>query len=326
MTSEDDARSSPIKFFFPLVSAQPANAIGVIGGQASFTAAFTSTNPAIVTFLWQIQTDGATWTNLVETAGVYEGVATLTLTVKAIDNFLATRTSLNFRCRALFANAVPSFTNPAALSIPIHTDFPTDVGISARAQLVGGTLSIGYNPGPQVFGFAGPYTYQWTYVSGENSWTPGVTTNRSFGVFNFNVQPGWTVAFWKCTITNGTDTVATDPLPFVTYGAAPPGATTLLTNSTTPLSSANGAALSATTFDQVFFAPWTVGLQTNLRFPTAAVVTIDSPNAEVSSFTLPGSASQPGGTGVFVYVGLTMQVVSSPTDYWQPIGTTLWQK
>ncbi len=326
MTFADEARSSPIKFFFPIPSLQPVSAVGVIGGQAIFTAAFTSTNPALVTFLWQIQNDGATWRDLVETAGYYEGVATTTLTVKAIDNFLATRTSCNFRCRALFANAVPSFTNAAALSIPIHTDFRIEIGSQLRAQFVGGTVSLGYNPGVVVTGFAGPYTYLWTYVSGDNTWTPGGTTTASLGFFNFNVQPGWAVSYWKCTITSGLNSVVTDPIPFAIFGKAIGGGTTFLSDTTSPLVSDNGAQLDATILGRTYFAPWTIALQSNLRCLGVANAAAVTPAAASTTFTLAGSASLGGGTGVLVYAGVTMQVIATGTDYWETLGITEWLK
>ncbi len=224
MISADEARSSPIKFYFPTVNTQPANAVGVIGGQVSFTAVFSSTNPALVTFQWQIQTDGATWGNLVETMGFYEGVTTATLTVKALDNFLATRPTCNFRCRALFANAVPSFSASASLTIPIHTNWSPQAGASGHAARSDPAdpwrVTTAAVAAPAIFGMSGPFTYVWTQIGNWDLLGLGtlagsnLTTASPFFTYTFfgNPSGGITSSAWKCTISNGTHSVTTDAI------------------------------------------------------------------------------------------------------------------
>lgn len=325
MIVEDDARSSPIKFFFPIILSQPGNAVGVIGGQAVFTVVFSSTNPAVVTFLWQCSIDsGTTWSDLVETAGYYEGVATQTLTVKAIDNYLATRAGVQFRCRALFANAVPSYSTGATLTVPIHTDFRLD-NAPAGAELVGSADSAQFFPAPVVTGFAGPFTYLWTLVDGDPSIAPSDPTSGTPFFIGGPLVAGWTVARWKCTITNGGNSVFTDPVVVAMYGVNIGGATFVIKSDTNPTTSSNGAQLA---FPDPGFStlvpPWNIAFQENLRSLAPPVASIATPNANATTFSLSGS--QKGGTAILFYVACIGRSINFPTQYAVNYGAVSWLK
>src|SRR5258708_31758612 len=118
--TNDDDQQSPIGHILVLVQSDPSNATGVIGGQATFTASFLSSDAGLLTYQWQIQTDGSTWEDLPENPGFYEGIGLTMLTVKAIDNFLATRITCKFRLRATYALTFSAVSAAATLSIPIY--------------------------------------------------------------------------------------------------------------------------------------------------------------------------------------------------------------
>ncbi len=95
----DDDSESAEKYLTVVVTAQPANAVGVIGGQVQFTASYAAVIPAQISVVWQLRTGSTSpeWRDLVETTNYYEGVATTTLTVKNLDNFMASWTARQFR-------------------------------------------------------------------------------------------------------------------------------------------------------------------------------------------------------------------------------------
>lgn len=315
MTCEDDARSSPIKFFFPIVTSQPANAVGVIGGQAVFSVVFSSTNPAIVTFQWQIQTDGLTWGDLVETTGSYEGVTTQTLTVKSIDNFLASLTSRNFRCRALYANAVPSYSNVASLSIPIHTDWSPGVAALYWNRVDHNFLPT--IPAPVVTGMAGPLTYHWDLVPGGTIASICLAPTNAVGSIFLLINPplGISYSLWQCTITNGTDTVRTDNLFVFFIGVAAPSNGGDAPQAA-PLISVDGAAINTITG---FVAPWARALQIEYRGNPRPAVTIDSPNAQATTFSLNSSRTPGVAVALVAWCGNTAAGLNSAA-----MATTAW--
>jgi hypothetical protein len=315
MTTVDDARNSPLKFFTLVVTSQPANATGVIGGQVSFSATFLTNNPTLVTYNWQIQTDGSTWGDLVETAGYYEGVTTTTLTVKAIDNYLATRTTRNFRLRALFSGSVPTFTNAGALTVPIHTNFTPSYSANGLG-LTG--FTTGMSPAaPAVTGFSGPFTYSWVQLGGSafvcgNPVAP--MPPFTFGPAASNIVYE---SIWQCTITNGVQSVTTDPLYFYAVFIDPPtGSSTF--EDTTPAISADGALL----FDFAKSGPWAISFQHSIRRTgIVAAVTPDTPNAKQSTFSLNG-LDIPGTCVAAIATAPVVGVVPFPNSY--ALGCTAW--
>lgn len=228
---DDDAQESPLKFFKLVVSLQPSNAVGIIGGGASFTCAFITNVPAtFTTYQWQIRTDAVTWANLEEAPGYYTGVTTTTLNVLAIDNFLATRTSLDFRCVATnYAGPLP--TNSATLTVPIHTTWQPQalaIGVSdtggAAASIVCPALSA-----PVVIGFAGPYTYNWQLAGLSAFNCVDNTLAAPTWTFDSAGAPGMFASIWVCVISNGVATVITDPYFIFSFFATAPIAAALTT-------------------------------------------------------------------------------------------------
>lgn len=312
----DDDTESAVKYLTAVVTSQPADAVGVIGGQVQFTFNYSAVIASPFVLLWQIQTDGSTWSDLVETAGYYEGVATTTLTVKAIDNYLALRTSLNFRCKLVFAGAVVTFTGTAALSIPIHTNWRGYYGAAASA-VTGAACALQINPPvPTVTGFAGPYTYSWTRVGGSATFTCTTPTlpNASFAIAA--TAAGLQYSIWTCTITSGLNSVTTDPLYLFAFGLTAPALTA--NQNTVPDVSQVGGQLTAF---GTFVAPWAVALQVNGRQIGTPAISITTPNASSTTFTR--NAAQPGGTYIlaFPYCAVTQTLDNAVS-----LGNTVWEQ
>lgn len=250
--ADDDGHDSPLKFFRLVVSQQPANAVGVIGGQASFTCSFLTNVPAaFTTYQWQIQTDGATWYNLAEFANYYEGVTTTTLTVKTIDNFLATRTSLNFRCVATNYSGSLA-TNSASLTIPIHTSWQPQALAFGVGETGGAPAQVVMSLGsvPVVTGFAGPYTYNWVQT-GLSSFTclNPAAANPIWEYDSFG-QPGTFASIWRCQITSGLNSVVTDEYFLFAYFATAPTSAPV---ETTPAAISDNGPFALV---PGFFGPW----------------------------------------------------------------------
>lgn len=281
MENVDDAQSSALKFFFPTCIVQPIDAVGIVGGQVSFTAGFNSTNPALVSFRWQAQLDGTTWKDIVETPGIYENTTTTTLTVKAIDNFLASLPSVRFRCRALFANAVPSFSNSARLTVPIYLTYSAaDWTPSLTQPPQNAVFDFG---APTPVGFTGPLTYLWTDLSGQlllltptHASTTATTLVAPVGITSFAVQ---------VTVSDGTNTVTSDKI-FGVYLPTPAPVSPDPFEPAVPSLTSNGAAM-ATDPTSTFVGPWQIGFQDNKRTSVVPSVTIDSPAQASTSFTFP---------------------------------------
>ncbi len=294
----DDDQDSPVKQIVSqigiAITVQPANVVGVIGGNASFSVTVANSFGGLVQYQWQIQTDGATWGDLVETAGYYENVTSATLAVKALDNFLATRTSLNFRVRLGYPGTAFILSNSAALSIPIHTDWGPAGGLPDASRVlttgVRGTAFAGPDlviNAPIVTGFAGPYTYLWSRLTGVALIDFPTNSTSSF------YEPVWpngvSVSTFICTITNGIDSVQTDPVYCVIIGQAP-GLFYVRDNATPQVSTDGALEHYAPT---AFVGPWQVVAQQNNRCPGVAAVTIDSPASFETTFTL-NSTLRPG--------------------------------
>lgn len=290
----DDDQESPAKYLTAVITAQPANAVGVLGGQVSFTFSFGAVIPAEFTLQWQIQTDGVNWGDLTETTGYYEGVTTTTLTVKALDNFLASRTSRNFRCRLLFAGSVPSFTNPASLTIPIHTNWSGDVIVSAAFDVGGpavGVLFMGISSatGIVVSGISGPFTYTWNFISGDPSIVLATPTSAQPAFFYTpGIPAGLFHAVYTCTVSNGVDTIDSDPIDIFLFGVSPPdGSIRGPSGPADQWVSLNGAALGPI-FTGFFTGPYSIMGQRNTRRGATAAATIDTPALATSTFSLNG--------------------------------------
>lgn len=285
---DDDAQESPLKFILSelgiTVTSQPANQVGVIGGNVSFGPVTVADSfGGLVQYQWQIQTDGATWEILTEQTGYYEGVATNTLAVKALDNYLANRATLNFRVAIFYPSTAPTFSNSASLTIPVHTNFtPSFTGGGSRQ--VGGLALINTEDPAVAIGFAGPYTYLWTQVSGAAFVIQDATVAAP--MFEFVPISGWSVSIWQCTITSGINSITTDPCCFLAFGTGAPSLFNFLAQTSPPIS-VDGLSIAAD--PATFVPPWTVALQRNVRRSAAApAVTIDSPSSGSTAFALNG--------------------------------------
>ncbi len=219
----DDDTESPAKYLTVVVTAQPVSAVGGIGGQVQFTAAYSAVIPAQITVVWQLRTGSTNpvWRDLVETTNFYEGVATTTLTVKNIDNFMASWTSRDFRLKILFAGTVPTFTSAASLTIPISASWSPYVGAMGYA-VAPNTAITDTMVAPVVTGLtAGPLTYSWAFQSGRVMGISNAAIANPF--FSCTFVAGHTVDFsiWRCTISDGVNSVTTDPIYVVASFADP---------------------------------------------------------------------------------------------------------
>lgn len=297
-TSDDD-QDSPLKGFLSYagiaVTSQPANAVGVIGGTVTFgPVAYTTQLPIAVTLQWEVQIGGSAspWHVLVETPGFYEGVATATLSVKSLDNFLADSPSSNFRLALFYPGTAPIYSNVATLSIPLHTNWIAGLSGNFTAQN-GDTavlpLQLGYFP--EAVGFVG-VTYQWTYVSGA----PFTCTNPASQAGNFSYlgPPGLHFSIWTCTISDGITTITSDliylAICFVASGSG-------LDRFSVPRVSQNGSAFTSVYgFTPGHPGPWLLSFEQRLRIAATPTVLIDAPSSSDSTFSL--TAVYPGGSAI----------------------------
>lgn len=315
----DDDTESPAKYLTAVVSTEPADAVGVIGGQASFSITFTAVISSLFTPGWQISFDGGTtWGDLVETTGYYEGVATTTLTVKAIDNFLATRDGGNgpmFRCRLLFNGAVPSFTQGARLSVPIHTNWYAGSAGGMTDSDTAAFITVGLQMPLTVTGFT-PTTYLWSNVGGE-AW-PILNPNAASCNFIIPVVAGVHSSRWICTLSDGLgNSVATDPLLFIYAALAPIAQVGFQVPA--PAVTVDGAAMMGP--PTIFVAPWSIAMQNNIRRGVTAAVTPDTPNANTSSFSLNGPDIPGTCVSAFPYFAGFNPAVTRSVGY---LGNTVW--
>lgn len=297
---DDDAQESPLKFFTIVVLADPANATGVIGGSASFSASFISNAPlTFFNVFWQIQTDGVNWRDLFDTPGYYS-ITTVglnsTLTVSNLDNFLANKTSLKFR--AVATN--PTFgytaaTTAATLSIPIHTNWNVEF-LAAGSAAVGDPVALpSFTSSAVAVGFSGPYTYAWSKVSGDAIAIVDATVQAP--TFTMAAAPiGFYSALYRCTISNGSASVQTDPQYVFAFVLGAPASTTA--NPTTPPFSSSGGTITATGFPRG--GVWQFIGQANYRIdPTGFSISFTNLASPSTDFQLTGAML--GGTGVTAY-------------------------
>lgn len=308
MTFSDEARSSPLKFFTLVITSQPANAVGVLGGQAVFTFTYISNSPGTVTFAWQIQTDGSTWADLVETAGYYEGVATATLTVKAIDNYLATFQvygSLKFRCRAVFQNTVPTFTSAATLTIATYLPTYWSTGREFYIQAIGPSGGFGEIPNfdlALVIGLTGPFTYLWSFVSGDAAvLIDNATAARP--TFGMAAAPplGIHLATWSAVITGTSGSITIDPVQVAIIGVA----ADVDFKSNLQGSTRNGAQQS-TAVGITFVGPWTPIVDISKRRLASSPITIATPLVSSTTFSIVAEPSAGSATALLFYVPVTI--------------------
>jgi hypothetical protein len=294
----DDEDQSRLPYTVAKITAQPVNQVGLIGGDAVFTFSWQALIPAVFTFRWQVGRFvfpvGYLWSDLVESPGAYEGTTTETLTVKNIDSYLAELGPKTYRCRLLFSGAVPTFTDPASLSVPYFVSlFQTPY--AAAAALKGTACSVSrlgnaVNP----VGFAGPYTYLWSKISGANfTLSTPATDQIPFWSFNASGATGIFESVWQCVISNGTVSVSSGPLylyaTFTDSGAILPSY-----GQTTPFVQGFGGALTANNPSFVFGTDWSILRNVNLRQPAGQVTfTANSPSAVATLFTQSG-VTNPG--------------------------------
>lgn len=304
----DDDQESPAKYLTAVVTLQPADVVGVIGGQVQFTFTYAAIIPAVMSVKWQMDAGHDDWQDLVETAGFYEGVATTTLTVKAIDNFLVSQFSrgyARFRGKILFAGSVPTFTDAARVTVPIWIPlFWNDrqaycVGYVGPSG--GDSSSIQVDLGAAVRGLPGAKTYLWARVDGSALITNPAPTDPLFAAWELLAPPGLGIvsARWICTISNGINSVVTDPVyvVFVCVAADPDLGTEAEPVDGDPT---EGATLSLTPPNSLNGA-WTASIaQINLRCLSSAAISISTPNAAATGFTIP---TEPSGGSATVLIG-----------------------
>ncbi len=271
------------------ITQQPANAVGIIGGNVSFgPVLYTSQFPIVPVLQWQIQTEGAAapWVVLTESTGFYEGCATDTLAVKALDNFLATRSTLNFRCALFYPGAAAIYTNTVTLTIAIHTNWQANA-ISYGAG-DNGTVIFSATPlasQPVVTGFAGPYTYSWNRIGGSAAFT--CTNPASVSpIFTSSGTNAMLFSIWQCTITSGLNSVVTDPLYVFAYFNVP---TTNQATITIPAVLVDGGSFTGNNGG-------TIATQQNIRLQAIPPTVIDTPGTPPALDVFSLSGSQGGGS------------------------------
>lgn len=287
----DDDQESPAKYLTAIITAQPVDQVGVIGGDVSFTFSFAAVIPAEFTFQWQIQTDGATWGDLVETAGYYEGVSAQVLHVKALDNFLATRTSRNFRCKLLFAGSVPTFTDQASLSIPVYVDWSRPSFPQTNVEGNSGIFQVTDKPllanAILPHGFSGPYNYNWAQIGGTAGFLFTGAADPSRPIWAFNNPPlGPLMGIFQATIDNGSTSVVSDPYYAFMFGVVPFDFVTSQTQLTTPEASIDGGEIFAPPGS--FLGPWSIIEQQNIRRGVTPAATLTSAATANTAFSLNG--------------------------------------
>lgn len=314
----DDDQESPAKYLTVIVTQQPADVATVIGSDISFTVNFSAVIPAQISLVWQCSLNNFNGTtapadvfiDLVETPGVYEGTATKTLTVKSVDNFLCAFKA-KFRCKILFAGSVPTFTNSATVTAAGALNWSGGSGQYDQPGIyifsfgvLGGVISV--FPFPEVpldlVAFPGPYTYQWTRVSGA-AFTCASPTDESPEIVGSGLSVGFHFSGWTCRISNGILTTTSDPIYLGGYifPLADPDGTAY---NVVPILTTNGRA-----FQNVspvpppvipFNAPWTIAFTQRQRAPAAPTVSIDNNASASTTFSLSGA--YPGGTAVCAFV------------------------
>lgn len=332
MITADEPRSSPIKQVLSYaglaITVQPASQLGVIGGQAVFgPVAYTSQFPITPQLQWQIRLESSQpWQVLVETTGFYEGVATATLTVKAIDNYLARSSGQQFfRLAIFYPGAAAIYSNEVSLTVARRVTWSENLFAFGGAQT--GQNASGSNrvilqvpAGPQAVGFTAT-SFLWTRVSGSSSF---VCSNAAIANPSWSytaVPAGLTQSLWKCTLSNGVTTIDSDPVPLFALGVAATADSPAATGPTSPLMSSDGVNIFAT--GSAVVTPWAIALQRNIRWPSAPVVSITTPTARSTGFGL-GVADANPGSAVLVYA---FEICSkTPTmNKIGSVGGTSWQ-
>ncbi|MGH3584621.1 MAG: hypothetical protein ACRDUB_23745, partial [Mycobacterium sp.] len=287
------------------VTTQPANTVGVIGGNATFgPITYTSQFPITPVLQWQIQTGGVNsdWQVLTETAGYYEGCATATLSVKAIDNFLANFSSLNFRCALFYPGAAAIYTNTVTLTVGKFVSWSPMLyafgGAQTGANATAGNRVILQTAGPSGTGFTAT-SFLWSRISGSASFICSNTAIANPAWTYTAVPAGLTMSVWKCRLSDGVTTIDTDPVTLIVLGV-PASAASPATFQTSPVSSSDGSALRAQG-GALFIGPWTIAAQNNLRRVGTPAVTINSPTAISTAFTLPGGTLPASAVVVYAF-------------------------
>lgn len=318
MTIVDDARVSPLKFILSQLGTtftlQPVDTTGVIGGQATFTADFT-VNPAfgsVIILNWQENPSASApvWRNLRETAGIYEGVATKTLTIKAIDNFLPSFPNRQFRLAVSFAGTAPTFSDPAQLLV---TNYLIQPGPLCLLGAFIGSGSMGGLINAPLGSFAGPYTFKWDYVSGSVIFSPGDDTDRDP---LFDIQPpstpnGVYQAIWTATVSKVPISIVSDPI-FLNVIINPDSFIPLSGSPDLILTRNSDLSITASlppfppgerdppAVDLYFVGPWTAMGSGTTRFPAAGAITIVSPGNAETEIRFAGPVA--GGVGAALFV------------------------
>lgn len=296
MTGHDDDQESPIGFFRIVFTSEPADVVGVLAGQAVFAVTVLSQNPAALTYQWSCAIDGGGFFNLTETAGFYEGVATPTLTVKALDNFLASRSSVQFKCQVVFGNILAGYSTPATLTIPLHTSWtPKPMGIGSANWKNTATIALDGSLLPSAVGFAGPYTYLWANTGGTVFGCSDVTLQNP--TFSYHGLPADVIvsSIWTCTISNGATTKTTDPIYlFAVFSVS--GTTVTAPTQTTPYQVGRNEAMLGANFQ----APWTVLASNKIRCLAGSATPV-TPNAASTQWV--SSTFLYGGQYADVFVG-----------------------
>jgi len=147
-----------------LVTSQPATAYCLPGGNATFTAASTSTLPL---YQWQYDSSGI-FVNLINNA-TYSGVKTATLTITnagiALNNEL-------YRC-VMSSGYCQVITNTASLIISNNIVLPDSAGaiITPAQPCLGDTIQISIAPVNNATGYNWSVTGNSLIISGQNSTT-----------------------------------------------------------------------------------------------------------------------------------------------------------
>lgn len=298
----DDDTESPAKYLTAVITAQPADFAGVLTGSANFTFTFSAVIPSLFTFQWQIQLDGGAWNDLANASNFYSNVTLQSLTIKNLDNFLATRT-VRFRCKLLFAGAVTTFTDSAALTIPLHTNWtakPTGTGVGNSGGAA--TAALDASLLPTAVGFAGPYTYSWVNTGGEVFICSDPTIQNP--TFDFTGADGLHFSIWTCTISNGSQSATTDPLYIFNFISFV-GTTATPNTVTVPAQVAVQETMTGVNFQ----SPWTLITQRRIRC-TAGVIVPGTPTVSTTQWVVQ-AVNLAGGQGIDGFVGYTYTIAAT---------------
>jgi len=285
LIGSDDDEQSPLKYFTAITSTV-ADKVGVIGGDVVFSFTYTVLNPALVTgFFWQVNYTASdnsqtAWRTIDANPSFFSGQSTTSLTVKNINNWLATRPAVRFRCGIILAGTVVSFTNAAQLTVPVHLTWqpePIAAGASVYLTPISAVADPAYLPTP--VGFSGPYSYLWTRTGGDAFSIDDATLQVP--TFSINSFEGFHFSVWTCKITGSNGEITSDPLYVLGY-VAPPGFTSVPPLRSVPSLSIEGSAITGTTF--LPGSEWTIITRQLIRLPSANPIQIENPNLPETTF------------------------------------------